>query len=170
MGDVHSSTLSALYLLMGREGVVIGARGVSMTNVSRREAGVSNGMKPNSAAVAAVAVCLMGNMGVFAGVSAGMRFPFRFKRARGSIDLRRLWPPRGMRDVSTAYGASSNQRSSRSQLRGMGLAHWTECYRKNSCLGELTPGPILHQRIILRRWLHGLSLMSAYHHLYRRRA
>lgn len=93
----------------------IGARGVSMMNVSRREAGVLNGMK---SAAAAATVCLLGETlnGVLAGVSAGMRFPFRFKRARGSIDLRRLWPPRGMRDMSTAYGASSNQRSSRSQL------------------------------------------------------
>lgn len=101
--------------------MAIGARGVSMMNVSRREAGVLNGMKSNSAAAAAAVVCLLGDTlaVVFAGVSAGMRFPFRFKRARGSIDLRRLWPPRGTRDVSTAYGASSNQRSSRSQLWGM---------------------------------------------------
>lgn len=110
--------------------MVIGARGLSMMNVSRREAGVLNGMKSASAAAAAAAVCLMGDTGGFAGVSAGMRFPFRFKSARGSIDLRRLWPPRGTRDVSTAYGASSNQRSSRSQLRGMRSAYWTECYRK----------------------------------------
>lgn len=94
--------------------MAIGARGVSMMNVSRREAGVLNGMK----SAAAATVCLLGETlsGVLAGISAGMRFPFRFKSARGSIDLRRLWPPRGMRDVSTAYGASSNQRSSRSQL------------------------------------------------------
>ncbi len=94
--------------------MAIGARGVSMMNVSRREAGVLNGMK----SAAAATVCLLGETltGGLAGISAGMRFPFRFKSARGSIDLRRLWPPRGMRDVSTAYGASSNQRSSRSQL------------------------------------------------------
>lgn len=116
MGDAHSSILSDVNLSMGRVGVVIGARGVSMMNVSRREAGVLNGMK--SAAAAAAIVCLLGETfsGVLAGISAGMRFPFTFKSARGSIDLRRLWPPRGMRDVSTAYGASSNQRSSRSQL------------------------------------------------------
>lgn len=98
--------------------MVIGARGVSMMNVSRREAGVLNGMK---SVAAAATVCLLGDTlsAVLAGISAGMRFPFRFKSARGSIDLRRLWPPRGMRDVSTAYGASSNQRSSRSQLYQM---------------------------------------------------
>lgn len=113
MGDAHSSMLSDVNLSMGRVGVVIGARGVSMMNVSRREAGVLNGMKS-----AAAIVCLLGETlsGVLAGISAGMRLPFTFKSARGSIDLRRLWPPRGMRDVSTAYGASSNQRSSRSQL------------------------------------------------------
>lgn len=113
--------------------MAIGPRGVSMMNVSRREAGVLNGTNSASAAAAAAAaVSLLGDTlaGVFAGASAGMRFPFRFKRARGSIDLRRLWPPRGMRDVSTAYGASSNQRSSRSQLWGMRSAYRTECYRK----------------------------------------
>lgn len=115
MGDAHSSMLSDVNLSVGRVGVAIGARGVSMMNVSRREAGVLNGMK---SAAAPATVCLLGETlsGVLAGISAGMRFPFRFKSARGSIDLRRLWPPRGMRDVSTAYGASSNQRSSRSQL------------------------------------------------------
>lgn len=79
-----------------------------------------NGMKSAAAAAAAAIFCLLGDAldRFLAGVSAGMMFPFRFKRARGSIDLRRLWPPRGMRDVSTAYGASSNQRSSRSQLWG----------------------------------------------------
>lgn len=148
--------------------MAIGARGVSMMNVSRRDAGVLNGMK--SAAVATV--CLLGDAlsGVLAGISAGMRFPFRFKSARGSIDLRRLWPPRGMRDVSTAYGASSNQRSSRSQLCEMRSAYWMECYRKNRCLGGLTPRPILRQHIILRHWLRGPSPASAYHRLYRLRA
>lgn len=141
----------------------IGARGDSMMNVSRREAGVLNGTKSAAAAI----VCLLGETlnGVLAGVSAGMRFPFRFKSARGSIDLRRLWPPRGMRDMSTAYGASSNQRSSRSQLCQIWLAYWMECYRKNSYEGGLTLGPILHQRIIQHHWLRGPSPTSAYHRL-----
>lgn len=39
---------------------------------------------------------------IFGGVSAGIRLPLRLERARGSIDLRRLWPPRGIREVSTA--------------------------------------------------------------------
>jgi hypothetical protein len=52
----------------------------------------------------------------FAGVSAGTRLPFKLKRLRGSMDLRRLCPPLGMDDVSTAYPASSSQRFSRSQL------------------------------------------------------
>ena len=38
----------------------------------------------------------------FAGVSAGTRLPLRFESILGSIDLRRLWPPRGMVEVSTA--------------------------------------------------------------------
>lgn len=41
---------------------------------------------------------------------------------------------------------------------------------RNSCLGWLTPEPILHRRIILRRWLRGLSPMCASPRLYRRRA
>ena len=44
----------------------------------------------------------MGEISVLAGVSAGMRLPFKLARARGSMDLRRREPPRGMMDVSTA--------------------------------------------------------------------
>lgn len=36
------------------------------------------------------------------GVDVGTRVPLRFARALGSMDLRLLWPPRGMSDVSTA--------------------------------------------------------------------
>ena len=51
--------------------------------------------------------------------AAGMRFPFTLASARGSIDLRRRWPPRGIIDVSTAYSVSSSHLSSRSQLSCM---------------------------------------------------
>lgn len=63
--------------------------------VSRRETGVSkvrNSLVGETLLMAAI----------FAGVSAGIRLPLRLERARGSIDLRRLWPPRGIREVSMA--------------------------------------------------------------------
>src|SRR5438552_3460686 len=41
--------------------------------------------------------------------------PLIFASARGSIDLRRRWPPRGTRDVSIAYAVSTSHLFSRSQ-------------------------------------------------------
>jgi hypothetical protein len=45
--------------------------------------------------------------------------PLRFWMLRGSMDLRRRWPPRGMRAVSIAYGDSGSQVWWRSQLKGI---------------------------------------------------
>ncbi len=93
VGESHCDKSSSGGALRAAESVVMGVRGCCMMKVSRREAGVSKGTKS-----------LLGDKldGVLAGVSAGTRFPFRLKRARGSIDLRLLWPPRGTSDVSTA--------------------------------------------------------------------
>ena len=69
----------------------------SMTKVSRREAGVS---KVRNSFVGEISL----GAGVLAGVSllAGTRLPFRLASIRGSIDLRRRLPPRGMIEVSMA--------------------------------------------------------------------
>ena len=64
-------------------------------NVSRREAGVS---KVRNSLVGEI---VLGGRSLRS-VSAGTRFPLRLERARGSMDLRRLRPPRGTREVSTA--------------------------------------------------------------------
>lgn len=37
------------------------------------------------------------------------RVPLRFWILRGSMDLRRRWPPRGMRAMSIVYGDSGSQ-------------------------------------------------------------
>ena len=62
---------------------------------SRREAGVLNVRNSFVGEVSAAAAAL-------AGVCRGTRLPFRLASMRGSIDLRRRWPPRGIRDMSTA--------------------------------------------------------------------
>ena len=67
----------------------------SMMKVSRREAGVAKVINSFVGETATFAA------GVSLGV-AGTRLPFRFARARGSIDLRRRLPPRGIRVVSMA--------------------------------------------------------------------
>ena len=69
----------------------------SMMNVSLREAGVS---KVRNSCVGDISV----SGETLAGVSmlAGIRLPFILASARGSIDLRRREPPRGIIDVSMA--------------------------------------------------------------------
>jgi len=67
--------------------------GIRMAKDARREAGelnVRNSFVGESSTV------------LFAGVSAGTRLPLMFDSARGSIDLRRRWPPRGTIEMSTA--------------------------------------------------------------------
>ena len=73
----------------------IGVCGCGIIKVSRRETGVS---KVRNSLVADMVL----DGASFAGVSAGIKLPLRLERARGSIDLRRLWPPRGTREVSIA--------------------------------------------------------------------
>ncbi len=107
MGEPHEEPLSSTLSSAVTSGVE-GTSGVSgngsdadistgsRTKVSRREAGV---LKVRNSFVGERSAA-----GVLAGVSlqAGTRLPPRLARARGSIDLRRRWPPRGIKDVSIA--------------------------------------------------------------------
>lgn len=86
---------------MGVAGATVGSssRAIcrSMMNVSLREAGVS---KVRNSVVGDISF----SEEILAGVSmlAVIRMPFILASARGSIDLRRREPPRGIMDVSMA--------------------------------------------------------------------
>ena len=105
VGDPHAEPSSSISSCAdagtGVAGAIVGACSCescrSMMNVSLREAGVSK-----------VRNSFVGDISfggeTLAGVSmlAGIKFPFMLASARGSIDLRRREPPRGIIDVSMA--------------------------------------------------------------------
>lgn len=81
----------------GREEGIAGVCG--MINVSRREVGgVGVLSKVRNSLVGEMVLSLVTGDAA----AAGIKLPLRFDRALGSIDLRRLCPPRGIREVSMA--------------------------------------------------------------------